>query len=61
MALQNQPDMIENSFRVSGITTNDPGKARNDEFLKKIINSVKDKLAGEEEEDLEDEDPFSCV
>ena len=61
MALQNQPDMIENSFRVSGITTNDPGKARNDEFLKKIMNSVKDKLAGEEEEDLEDEDPFSCV
>ena len=39
----------------------DPGKARNDEFLKKIMNSVKDKLAGEEEELLEDEDPFSCV
>ena len=53
--------MIENSFRVCRITTNDPGKARNDEFLKKIMNSVKDKLAGEEEEDLEDEDPFSCV
>ena len=53
--------MIENSFRVSGITTNDPGKARNDEFLKKIMNSVKDKLADEEEEHLEDEDPFSCV
>ena len=39
----------------------DPGKERNDEFLKKIMNSVKDKLAGEEEELLEDEHPFSCV
>ena len=53
--------MIENSFRFCGITTNDPGKARNDEFLKKIMNSVKDKLADEEEEHLEDEDPFSRV
>ena len=40
---------------------NEPGKVRNDEFLKKIMNSVKDKLAGEEEELLEYEDPFSCV
>ena len=40
---------------------NDLGKVRNDEFLKKIMNSVKDKLADEEEELLEDEDPFSCV
>ena len=40
---------------------NDPGKVRNDEFLKKIMNSVKDKLAGEEEELIEEEDPFSCV
>ena len=53
--------MIENSFRVCGITTNDPGKARNDEFLKKIMNPVKDKLTDEEEEHLEDEDPFSCA
>ena len=53
--------MIENSFGVCGITTNDQGKIRNDEFLKKIINSVKDKSADEEEELLEDEDPFSCV
>ena len=53
--------MIENPFRVCGITTNDPGNVRNDEFLKKIMNSVKDKLADEEEELLEDEDPFSCV
>ena len=51
--------MIENSFRVCEITKNDPGKVRNDEFLKKIMNSVKDKLTDEEEELLEDEDPFS--
>ena len=53
--------MIENSFRVCGITTNDLDKVRNDEFLKKIMKSVKDKLADEEKELLEDEDPFSCV
>ena len=40
---------------------NDLGKVRNHEFLKKIMNSVKEKLAGEEEELLEDEDPFLCV
>ena len=53
--------MIENSFRVCGITTNDPGKVRNDEFLKKIMSSVKDKLTDEEEELLEDENPSSCI
>ena len=53
--------MIENSFRVCGITANDPDKVTNDEFLKKIMNSVKDKLADEEEELLDDEDHFSCV
>ena len=52
--------MIENLFRVCGITTNDSDKVRNNEFLKKIINYVKDKLADEEEE-LEDKDPFSFV
>ena len=40
---------------------NNPGKVRNDEFLKKIMNSVREKLADEEEELLEDEDPFSDV
>ena len=59
--LKNHPDVIENSFRVCGITTNDPDKVRNDEFLKTIRNSVKDNLADEEEELLEDEDAFSCV
>ena len=46
--LKNHPDVTENTFRVCGITTNDPGKVRNDEFLKKTMNSVKDKLADEE-------------
>ena len=59
--MKNHPDVIENSFRVCGITTNDPDKVRNDEFLKKIMKSVKDKLADEEKELLEDEDPFSCL
>ena len=59
--LKNHPDVIENLFRVCGITTNNPDKVRNDEFLKKIKNSVKDKLADEEEELLKDEDPFSCA
>ena len=40
---------------------NDLGKVRNDEFLKKIMNSVKDKLADEKQKLLEDEDPFSCI
>ena len=34
--LKSHPDMIQN---VCGITTNDPGKVRNGEFLKKIMNS----------------------
>ena len=59
--LKNHPDVIENSFRICGITTNNPDKVRNDKFHKKITNSVKDKLADEEEKLLEDEDPFSCV
>ena len=60
--LENHPDVIGNLFRVCEITTNDPDKVRNDEFIKKkIMNSVKDKLADEEEELLEDEDPFSFV
>ena len=32
-----------------------------DEFLKKVMNSEKDKLTDKEEELLEDEDPFLCV
>ena len=59
--LKNLPDVIENSFRVCEITTNNPNKVRNDEFLEKVMNSVKDKLADEEEELLDDKDPFSCV
>ena len=41
--------------------TNDLGKVRNDEFLKKMMDSMKVKLADEEEELIEDEDLFSCV
>ena len=52
--------MIENSFRVCGTTKNNPGKIRNDEFLKKIMNPVKDRSA-DEVELLENEDPSSCV
>ena len=53
--------MIENLFRVCEITKNDPSKVRNHEFLKKIMNSVKDKLTDKEEEFFEDEDHFSCL
>ena len=53
--------MIKNSCRVCGVTTNNPDWVKNNEFLKKIMNSVKDILADEEEELLEDENPFSCV
>ena len=53
--------MIKNTFRVCGITKNNPDKVKINEFLKKIMNSVKDLLADEEEELLEDENPFSCV
>ena len=60
-SLKNRPDVIKNSFRVCGITTNNPGKVKNNEFLKKIMNSVKDILADEEQELLDDENPFSCV
>ena len=51
--------MIQSLFPVCGIKTK-PGQVRNDEFLKKIMNFVKDKLA-EEKELLEGEDLFSCV
>ena len=58
--MTNSDWIIENSFHVCGIITNNPGKVRNGELLKKIMNSVTDKLA-DGEELLEDEDPFSCV
>ena len=44
---------------VCGITANDPDKVRNNKFLKKIMNYVKDKFV--DEELLQDEDPFSFV
>ena len=33
--LKNHPNMIENSFRVCGVITNDPGKVENDNSLKR--------------------------
>ena len=59
--LKNHLDMIEDSFHVCEITTNDPCKVRNFEFIKKMMNSVKDKLADKEEELFENEYHFSCV
>ena len=57
--LKNHLDIIWNSFCVCGITTNDPGKVRNDEFLKNWrTNWQKDKLEDEEGEPFEDEDFF---
>ena len=50
------------TFSFCGITTNNSGKVRNDEFLKKIMNSVKDKLVDIEEELPEYKDPFvMCI
>ena len=57
--MKNHLNAIEkNLFCVCGVTANDPGKERNDEFLEKIMNSVKDEL---DKEFLEGEHPFSCV
>ena len=52
--------MIEKSFSVCGITTHNPQKVRNDEFLRCIMQNVDEKIHKEEEELLEecDEDPF---
>ena len=58
--LQSHPEMIEKSFSVRGITTHDPHKVRNDEFLRNIMQQVNKKIPEEEEGLLEecDEDPF---
>ena len=52
--------MIEKSFSVSGITTHNPQKVRNDQFLRSIMQNVNEKIHEEEEGLLEecDEDPF---
>ena len=53
--------MIEKSFSVSGITTHNPQKVRNDQFLRSIMQNVNEKINEEDEGVLEecDEDP-SC-
>ena len=58
--LQSHPEMIEKSFSVCGITTHNPQKVRNDEFLRSIMQNVNEKIHEEEEGLLEecDEDPF---
>ena len=52
--------MIEKSFSVCGITTHNPQKVRNDEFLRSIMQNVNEKIHEEEEGLLEecDEDQF---
>ena len=59
--LKKHPNMIKDSFSVCGITTTDQNKIRNDEFLKQIMQSVNEKLLNNEEQILDDEDPFLFV
>ena len=58
--LQSHPEMVEKSFSVCGITTHNPHKVRNDEFLRSIMQNVNEKIHEEEEGLLEEcyEDPF---
>ena len=55
--------MIKNSFLVCGITTSDPEKVRNDDFLKKImINAnANDRISDQAIVDDDDEDNFADV
>ena len=57
--LQSHLEMIEKLFSVCGITTHNPQKLRNDEFLRRIMQHVNEKIH-EEEGVLEeyDVDPF---
>ena len=52
--------MTEKSFPVCGITTHNPQKVGNDEFLRSIMQNVNEKINEEEEGLLKecDEDPF---
>ena len=58
--LQSHPEITKKFFSVCGITTQNPQKVRNDEFLRSIMQNVKEKIHEEEEGLLEecDEDPF---
>ena len=57
---KSHPEMMEKSFSVCGITTHDPQKVRNDEFLRSIMQNVNEKIHEEEEGLLGecDEDPL---
>ena len=46
--------MIEKSFSVCGITTNNPQKVRNDEFLRSMMQNVNEKIYEEEKGLLEE-------
>ena len=46
--LQSHLEMIEKLFSVCGITTHNPQKLRNDEFLRRIMQHVNDKIHEEE-------------
>ena len=52
--------MIEKSFLVCGITTQNPQKVRIDDFLRNIMQNVNEETHEEEEGQLEEcnEDPF---
>ena len=51
--LQSHPEMIEKFFSVCVITTNNPQKVRNDEFLRSIMQNVNEKIHEEEKGLLE--------
>ena len=58
--LQNSSEIIEKTFSVCGITTHNPQKVRNDEFLRSIMQNVNEKIHQEEEGLLKEcnEGPF---
>ena len=55
--------MTEKYFSVCGITTHNPHKVINDEFLRSIMQNVNEKIYEEEEGLLEecDEGPFYSI
>ena len=58
--LQSHPELIEKCFSVCGITTHNPQKVRDQEFLRSVMQNVTDKIHEEEEVLLEgcDKDLF---
>ena len=56
--LLSHPEMIETSFSVCGITTHNPQKVRNDEFLRSIIQNNNEKIHEVGLLEESDEDPY---